>query len=512
MLKKISIIRFIAFMAVFSIQSTLLSGKELGSTKQKYIDYLMGGSKKIVLVSKSNSSLIGHTIDSIASHVKGERNKEINVSEATLLSRWGKYDAIIRKYLYKDYKKMYREKGGNFKYPFLTPGSSYSDQLWDWDSYFSDVALRQILLDHGTIKDSKKAVKYERGNVFNFLYKTGIDGWVPIVIQRDTIYKELMKGFLKPKDIYKENMHKPVLAQQVAFLVQMNNGNAEWFRNDFAKLQFFINNYRSHDRNRATGLYFWQTDHYIGVDTDPATFYRPPRSSASIFLNSFMYKELKAMVYLSKRLGFAVRALEYERDADELKQAIQKYCWDPRDGSFYSVDLDLLPINNQSWKLQSGSPRDYNSLIQRIDFWTNFLPMWAGIATPEQAKRIVKEHYENVKTFNAPFGVRTLSKMEKMYSLRASGNPSNWDGPIWGISNYLVWRGLVKYGYNKEAKKLAEKTVVLFGRDLQKTGTLHEYYDPENGEPILHPNFQDWNYLVLNMLDWLEHKPVISEF
>ena len=107
---------------------------------------------------------------------------------------------------------------------------------------------------------------------------------------------------------------------------------------------------------------------------------------------------------------------------------------------------------------------------------------------------------------------RTISKMEKMYSLIASSNPSNWDGPIWGISNYLVWEGLVKYGFNAEAKELAEKTVVLFGKDFEKNETLHEYYDPESGEPILHPGFQDWNYLALNMLAWLENRPVISEF
>jgi putative isomerase len=102
--------------------------------------------------------------------------------------------------------------------------------------------------------------------------------------------------------------------------------------------------------------------------------------------------------------------------------------------------------------------------------------------------------------------------MEKMYSLRASGNPSNWLGPVWGISNYMVWRGLVKYGFEQDARELAAKTIVLFGRDFQHAGALHEYYDPETGEPILNKGFQDWNYLVLNMCAWMEGKPVIEEF
>lgn len=116
------------------------------------------------------------------------------------------------------------------------------------------------------------------------------------------------------------------------------------------------------------------------------------------------------------------------------------------------------------------------------------------------------------RTFCAPYGVRTLSKLEKMYNLRATHNPSNWQGPVWGISNYLVFRGLADYGFNKEARQMAEKTITLFGEDLRQNGTLHEYYDPDTGAPIINPGFQNWNYLVLNMIAWIEDQQVIREF
>ena len=166
----------------------------------------------------------------------------------------------------------------------------------------------------------------------------------------------------------------------------------------------------------------------------------------------------------------------------------------------------------QKWTAHSGQPRDWPCLIQRIGVWSGFLAMWAGIATPEQAKRMVREHYSDTRTFNAPFGVRTLSRMEKMYNLRASGNPSSWLGPVWGISNYLVFRGLVRYGFADEARELAGKTIALFGSDLEKCGALHEYYQPENGAPLLNIGFQNWNYLVLNMICWLEGESVVEEF
>ena len=140
------------------------------------------------------------------------------------------------------------------------------------------------------------------------------------------------------------------------------------------------------------------------------------------------------------------------------------------------------------------------------------MALWAGIATAEQAQRMVKENLLNERTFWAPYGVRTLSRLEKMYNLRATHNPSNWQGPIWGISNYMVFRGLVDYGFRHEARQLAEKTISLFGKDLQQHGVLHEYYNPETGEPIINPGFQNWNYLVLNMLAWMEGRTVIKEF
>lgn len=426
-----------------------------------------------------------------------------------------KYVNIIQKNIYSDYKGMFREPIGALKYPFITPGSSsYPNDLWDWDSWLSNIALRQILLDKGSEKEKENAKIYEQGCILNYLNYTSYDGYMPILISNKSIVADL-----KPANIYKTNMHKPVIAQHAAFLTQLNNGNAEWLKENFSLMQAFITNYKTHHKNTATNLYYWQDDLAIGVDNDPSTFFRPPASSASIFLNCLMYKELNAMVYLSKSLNLKDTSEEYQKDADELKAAIQKNCWDEKDGFFYSVDLNLRPITEepsfifgQKFILHSGFPRSYNCIIQRIGIWSGFLAMWADIATPEQAKRMVQENLKDPKTFNAPYGVRTLSKLEKMYSVRASSNPSNWLGPIWGISNYMVYKGLVNYGFHTEAKELAFKTILLFGKDLEKNGSLHEYYEPETGEPILNQGFQNWNYLVINMIDWASGKPLIKEF
>lgn len=414
------------------------------------------------------------------------------------------YHKLIRNYMYDSYSAMFREEGAVFRYPFLTPGSVYADVLWDWDSWLSNVALRQILAEVGDEQALRQAGRYEKGCVLNFL-EWCQEGWIPIYVGRNHDLKSV-----KPKDVFKENMHKPVLAQHAAFLCKQDGGNAEWLRTKYQRLSAFINMYRNHHRHR-TGLYYWQTDNAIGVDNDPCTYFRPHGSSGSIFLNCLMKKELEAMAYISECLQLDEVAMHYHQDAGSLTAAVQEHCWDERDGFYYSVDLNLLP-NEGVTGLHKGQPRDWDCLIQRIGVWSGFMAMWAGIATPEQAERMVREHYRDARTFNAPFGVRTLSKLEKMYNLRASGNPSSWLGPIWGISNYMTFRGLLNYGFEKDARDLAEKTVHLFGRDVERFGAMHEYYQPEDGEPILNRGFQNWNFLVLNMINWLEGKEAVVEY
>lgn len=427
------------------------------------------------------------------------------------------YQQLIKQHIYADYKQMYKQpEGGALLYPYLTPGSkSYAAVLWDWDSWLSNVALRQILADMGSAQDKQEALVYEQGCVLNYLAYTSLtDGYMPMVVDANSDPNKM-----RPQDIYATNMHKPVIAQHAAFITQQNGGDASWLREGFARMQAFIRNYQQHHRHQATGLFYWQDDLAIGVDNDPSTFFRPKGSSASIFLNCLMYKELRAMAYIADKLGMEAEVCQYEQDAAQLCEAVRQYCWDEKDGMYYSVDINLLPytgepqiIFGKPFVLHEGAPRDYPCLIQRLGSWAGFLVLWAGIATPEQARRMVHENLMDPRTFCAPYGVRTLSKLEKMYNLRATHNPSNWQGPIWGISNYMVFRGLVDYGFNKEARQLAKKTIALFGKDLQENDTLHEYYDPDTARPIINPGFQNWNYLVLNMLAWLEKRVVIKEF
>ena len=70
--------------------------------------------------------------------------------------------------------------------------------LWDWDSWLSNIALRQILLENGTEKDKQEALKYEQGCILNSLHYGGMDGWIPIWIERNAPSREEMLKNTEP--------------------------------------------------------------------------------------------------------------------------------------------------------------------------------------------------------------------------------------------------------------------------------------------------------------------------
>ena len=400
-----------------------------------------------------------------------------------------KYGDIIKDYVLREYIKCMRDPSGILKYKFIVPGSVYSDELWDWDSWLTDIAISPFL-------SSDDQIDYEKGCVLNFLDKTDSIGRAPILINP--------KGANPPfTDKIDTNVHKPCLAQHALFVCQQN-GDYEWLRDKFSDLVRFVDFYHTHCRHES-GLYFWLNDVAIGIDNDPCVFYRPEKSSATIYLNCLMYKEISAVSSIAESLGLADISAKYAERAEEVKSCIRENLWDERNGFFYSADLNLRPVDENE-SMHKGCPRNYSFLLQKIDVWSGFMAMWANIATPEQAERMVKENYLNEKTFYSAGGVRSLSKAEKMYRVVKSGNPSCWTGPIWGIANYMTFVGLINYGYEKEACELAEKTVLMYGRDIEKYGKMHEYYDPDTCEGVHNLGFQSWNLLAVNMYEYLMQK------
>ncbi len=408
---------------------------------------------------------------------------------------------------------------GALRHPFINAGGEqYANALWDWDSWISNIALRQAMASFGIDAEARERIEQaERGCVLNFLDHARMTGFVPVeILPYGPAWRIAHEPDAPPPsdtELLAQNLHKPCLAQHAAFIVAQQAGDAGWLESRFSGIQQFLAYYKSHCRHPC-GLYFFQNDVKIGVDNDPCTFGRPPRSSGSIYLNSLLYREFLAAAGLAERFRLVGAAAEFRADAARLAAAIQEYCWDERDGFFYSVDLNLEPVEQMSrqWQFHSGRPRSWPCLIQRIGVWSGLLPVWAGVATTDQACRVIEENLADTRNFSAPFGIRSLSALEKQYSTAATSNPGSWLGPIWNIVNYFAFRAALLHGFDDFARDIGERTIRLLGADLERTGTFHEYYEPDTGAPVMTPDFRDWNGLVLNMIAWKEGENVVAEY
>ncbi len=126
----------------------------------------------------------------------------------------------------------------------------------------------------------------------------------------------------------------------------------------------------------------------------------------------------------------------------------------------------------------------------KIATWAHFIPLFAGLYTPEEAKAVIEKHFNDEKTFRSSYGIRTVSKEEPSY--RKDGF---WRGPIWFAPHWFIHKGLVDYGFAAEAAWLRDTSVAL----IEKHG-FREYFDPESGKAYGAHNFT-WGTLVLDMME-----------
>jgi len=166
---------------------------------------------------------------------------------------------------------------------------------------------------------------------------------------------------------------------------------------------------------------------------------------APVCLNSLLYKSERDLEQISKILGRKEDAAQWQIRAEERKAEIQKYLWNGQRGLF--VDYDFVQQAQSSY-----------------DYVTAFFPLWAGIATPEQAQALVK----HLPTFEQPGGL--------VMSLHETG--AQWDFPYaWAPNQLIANVGLRRYGFNKEADRVAYKFLSTVAENFRRDGTIREKYN-----------------------------------
>jgi putative isomerase len=351
------------------------------------------------------------------------------------------------------------------RHPYLVPGAIY-DQLWDWDAYFMGMGV----LDSHT--------EFYRGSILNFLEKIRPDGQPAKLIRADGT-------------VNYEDLAYPIQAQWCAAVCHQT-GDVDWLTGWWPRLAACRAWYEAHCMRRR-GLFRQPISRGAGLDNDPVIYGRRPETVALVDMNCFHFREYQALAWLGGKLGKRRESAEYHAKAERLKQAINEYMWDPIDGMFYHLDLsdhDHVTRQKITWELP-----------YKVRSAASLFVLWGGVADQEKAQRVIEEHVLNPAEYLSDFGIRSLAKNERMYNNAMMGDPSNWQGPIWGLITPLVAYGLAHYGYREAALEVGERLVAVFAADLHANGTLHEYYHAETGNPVFNPGFLSWNLLALRIME-----------
>ena len=195
----------------------------------------------------------------------------------------------------------------------------------------------------------------------------------------------------------------------------------------------------------------------------------------SVDLNSYLYADKIHLASIFSVLGDEAKATEFKRDAAKLKSLIQTKMFNQDTGFFYDIRLaDKTFIK-----------------VQGPEGW---IPLWAGVATQEQANQVVIIMTDTSKFATyIPFPTVPKDHPEFMTGY--------WRGAVWFDQAYFGVKALERYGFQKEADLFTKQ---LFNRPeglKSSNGPIRENYNPTDGKGMKVKHFS-WSAAHLLMLFW----------
>jgi glycogen debranching enzyme len=167
--------------------------------------------------------------------------------------------------------------------------------------------------------------------------------------------------------------------------------------------------------------------------------------------NSCYLWSLESMAVIAELLGHD--AEPYLDQADAVLKALVARLWNAEAGVFQARDLrrdELSPavtVGGVVPLMATGLPREQAASLRDL---------------------LMSEHF---RLPEMPFGVPTNDLAAPTFDRRLY-----WRGPTWVNTNWLLWKGLLRHGYVREASLVRDG--VLRAAD---TAGMHEYFDPFDG-------------------------------
>jgi len=184
----------------------------------------------------------------------------------------------------------------------------------------------------------------------------------------------------------------------------------------------------------------------------------------TVDLNSLLYKtESDIAAVLAREFNGSISVSgklhtveSWRQHAQRRKDLVTRFLWDERRGMFFDYDVAA--------RRMSG-----------FEAATTFYPLWAGLASHDQASRLVANA---LSLLGMPGGV--AGSTERSRGPIAADRPqTQWDYPFgWAPHQMIVWSGLQRYHYDSIASELAYRWLYMISWNAcAYNGTIAEKYD-----------------------------------
>lgn len=181
-------------------------------------------------------------------------------------------------------------------------------------------------------------------------------------------------------------------------------------------------------------------------------------------LNSMLVKEARSLAEMARILGKNSDAGHWTKDAEKRAALINTKLWDKETKFYYNVNK-----TRQTFTFHSSGDLKIKEII-------GFLPLWAGVSDATKAGFLVRK-MKDPEEFWRPNGIPSLSAKSDYYC-----PIGYWNGPVWVQWNYLLFRGLLDYGYRQDASALADRVLNAMIYHLKKDHVFWEFYSPDENE------------------------------
>lgn len=371
--------------------------------------------------------------------------------------------------------------------PYVVPGGRFNE-MYGWDSYFTllglvrdgEVALAKAMTEnflyeihhYGKILNANRTYYLTRSQppfltqmILEVFRCTGDLAWLADTLPAILRYYEYWtrEPHLTPEtglSRYHGGASTPALEVvhgELDAAEQNHYDRVQEYYRTYTVTEYAVANYYDRASDQLTPLFYIGDRAMRESGFDPSARFGP----FSVDIIHYNPVDLNALLYRMEMDTAAIFTL--------LDQPQQAQPWAAR--AAWRADA----INRLMWDAAAGLYFDYNFTQQRLStypFVTTFFPLWAGIATPDQAAKVLA----NVDLFERQGGLQT--------STNVSGN--QWDAPFdWAPLQVIAVEGLRRYGFQDAAERISRKFLHMVLQDFAEHGVIKEKYDVVTGKSDL---------------------------